>query len=202
MPPQVDARIPAGEQRREIRLGAQIQIDRTRRRLAREQGAGYAPRAAGRLDDDRTRLGIRAAPQPHQRVSQLSELRFAQQRLRLVQKILCIGQGSKRQRLPERQDDARFIEQAADQRRTYVPGVEDEVHRTRIAHATSRLGYARQRRPPALRSGRQNSIIQEAGRAGRRPDRTARAETLRARDRISGRRRPATQPGGLAGHRS
>ena len=94
---------------------------------------------------------------------QLSELRLAQQRLRLVEKILCIGQASKRQRLPERQDDARFIEQAADQRRTYVPGVEDEVHRPRIAHATSRLGYARQRRPPALRSGRQNSIIQEAG---------------------------------------
>jgi hypothetical protein len=59
----------------------------------------------------------------------LSNCGAAQQRFRLSEHVVRICKGSKRQRLAKAEDCARLVEQAREQRRADVPGVENEMKR-------------------------------------------------------------------------
>jgi len=65
-------------------------------------------------------------------------------------------------RFAQRLNQARFVQQARDQRRTHVAGVEDEVQRLACDVGRS-LRDSCMRDPGRLRLRRQNSVVQEAG---------------------------------------
>ena len=162
---QVGRRIRAAEQRREIGLGRQVQVDRARLRACVEQRPGEPPGAARRLDDDRARRsrsrGSTAAASCRGAPANCVTLRSDSGRTSTSRASAIDPQ---RQRLAQRQHGGRLVEQPAQERRADMTGVEDEMQRPRIRDLPRSLRDGGTRKPGALQSPGRGS-----GRRGNSP---------------------------------
>ncbi len=189
---QIDGRILSGQQRRQVRLGAQIQVDCARAFVSGQNRRGQPPRAAGGLDDDAARLVIAAAPEPQEHGKREIELRAAHERVELAQYVMGVGQRPQRQRFAQRQHVSRLVEQPAHECRADVTRMKDEMEGTRRSPHGARP--RRRDRWEARRPAWPGSGCDRRGnsRRDRRPRRTERARPSRERGRASADRRRAT----------
>ena len=82
----------------------------------------------------------------------------------LSEHVVRVRERSKRQRLAQAEDHARFVEQAREQRRADVPGVEDEMERPARRNLSRRLRDGGTRDPGTLGPGPEDAIVEEARR--------------------------------------
>ena len=183
----------AGKQRREIRLGGEIQINGVRAVVTFQQPRSDPAGAAGGLEHDGVGVRVSAAPELQQSLLQSVEVTRAQQRFRQVQHIVCIGQRAQRQRLAQRQHTAALVEQSTEERRADVAGMEDEMQRLALADRLRRLQHTPEAHPAAFDVGREDAVVEETRSPVTCSRSAARAEPHRARDRPSAGRRRAKQ---------